>query len=669
MKAFGRILSILVGIVISMSGAAMLISGSTSLDAFYDVGFVCDYPDTQYCNIVRESGQSDSNGRIQVEGGDYEIYLSSLGTINNKDKKGNYLYMDISKMNREHINIIVELYKKDMSIPPVLCEEYKLIEGKNFLDISGNSFKGIRILVNGQEKTEFILNNVQVCEKKLFYSSKKFWIDFVCIFFVYCIVCVILKICAKPFRGMKRFGNLYLIIEILQNVYINVGENLYSLVPDHVIKRRKSITTLIFCIMMLYMTVMDNIKLYDKYYKYHMLFYAVALIAVAVINCSGRLSRMDWKSPLAFSWLLFWITVCLSDFKVTKQCQFLGYIGIFVLGFVVFVMNNEKRQVIIRSFKDAIHIYYLLCLSFCVLFRPYTAGVRYLGFSWNPGIFAICLVTVLAVTLGEIDNYILGYMGKRKVFIHVLELGSVCCLIFLSQAAGPLLAAVMIMMIWLVRCKCLSIVHIKDLCIMISGIVLATAMIYCGVKYVPLMVGHDIVMERDLYQASADIDSVLTVEAASVKSTLKNSRLYGKFEGLSLTKILSERNYYYKAYIRQMNLWGHFDKASAFGVKKLPHNALIGIAFRYGVFAWVPYFCMFAYAIVNLFVAIFENKENSFLAFSVCFTGVIMSMADNVEYPFMWCTWLGIYLMIGTVFKRNSHENSSKYRGVEGEQI
>lgn len=657
MKAFGRILSILVGIVISMSGAAMLISGSTSLDAFYDVGFVCDYPDTQYCNVVQESGQSDKNGRITIESGDYSIYLTSIGTV--KKKKGNYLYMDISDINGDLIPVEVVLYKGyDRTEKPVFSKKFKLSEGENNLDISGHSFKLIRVWIGGQENLEFQVNEVQTRENKNEFSLKRFLIYFCLIFLIYAVIYIVLRFCLKKLGWSCKIEKLYFIIEILQNIYMDIGRSLYIFIPVYIKKRKAFFSTILFSIIMIHATIMDNAKLYVRYFKYHMLFYVLILVIVAVINCDQKLSKVNWRTPLALSWLLFWCMVCLSDFKVTKLYQFVGYIGLLVLGFLIFVMNNDRKQVIVSCFKNAVHLYYLACLIFCMLFRPLISGMRYLGFSWNPSIFAICITTVLAVTLGELDNYVLGYLSKKRAVLHVLELGSIWCLLLLSQAIGPFLVSSVIMLLWLVRCRNLKILLFRrNLFILAVGMIVAVVFTYMGVKYIPIVVNRSFTMERDMYKACIDLGETLPVKAAEIGEHLKNSRLFEKFQNLSVTHVLSRRNYYYKAYIRQMNLWGHFKDAVAFGVHKLPHNAFLGIAYRYGVVAFIPYFLMVVYVLKTLYKKIFENKEHSFLAFSVCFTGIFMSMADNIEIPFMWCTWFGIYLMMGVGFVKGEDKS------------
>ena len=64
------------------------------------------------------------------------------------------------------------------------------------------------------------------------------------------------------------------------------------------------------------------------------------------------------------------------------------------------------------------------------------------------------------------------------------------------------------------------------------------------------------------------------------------------FGGQSLEKITSMRNLYWAAHLREMNLTGHAYKAKIWGGTRWPHNGVIAMMYRYGIFAGIPYTVM-----------------------------------------------------------------------------
>ena len=99
-----------------------------------------------------------------------------------------------------------------------------------------------------------------------------------------------------------------------------------------------------------------------------------------------------------------------------------------------------------------------------------------------------------------------------------------------------------------------------------------------------------------------------------------------------------------------MNLFGHEKNPKLWGKRRLPHNAFLGIAYRYGVFAVVPYILMLGALLVRTFR--YGNKKVKYagMPFLICLISILMSMTDNVEQPFVWLPWIALYLMMGIVF-------------------
>lgn len=54
----------------------------------------------------------------------------------------------------------------------------------------------------------------------------------------------------------------------------------------------------------------------------------------------------------------------------------------------------------------ALEITFVLCVVYCLMFRPETDGYRYKGFYTNPNPFGLYMAVMIGVFLCEIDYYI-----------------------------------------------------------------------------------------------------------------------------------------------------------------------------------------------------------------------------------------------------------------------
>ena len=169
-----------------------------------------------------------------------------------------------------------------------------------------------------------------------------------------------------------------------------------------------------------------------------------------------------------------------------------------------------------------------------------------------------------------------------------------------------------------------------------------------GVKHIPQSLGTSVNFEGE--QPIARRQFGMVAYASDLKQKFDESRIGQKLGKASLSGILSGRDYYYRTYLRDMNLLGHKENPQMWGKRRLPHNAVLGIAHRYGIFTSGPYILMLVMVIIRTFR--YSKKETPYASvpFYVCLISIVMSMADNVEQPFVWLPWIGLYLMMGAVF-------------------
>ena len=131
-----------------------------------------------------------------------------------------------------------------------------------------------------------------------------------------------------------------------------------------------------------------------------------------------------------------------------------------------------------------------------------------------------------------------------------------------------------------------------------------------------------------------------------------DSKLIQKFDSKSLDAMLSGRITIWKAYIRHMNLWGHANKEIIGKNQIYAHNAMIGIGYRYGVLALIPYVIMWCLVIGKAvkYMILNGNRKFAFLPFGLCIGYVMLSMTDALEQPWRDIIWIMAYFVMGILF-------------------
>ena len=82
-----------------------------------------------------------------------------------------------------------------------------------------------------------------------------------------------------------------------------------------------------------------------------------------------------------------------------------------------------------------------------------------------------------------------------------------------------------------------------------------------------------------------------------------------------------------------MNLVGHKDRPVMWGHRRQPHNAVLGIAYNYGVFTAVPYLIMLIAVVERTFRYSRRKGQLASVPFYVCTFSILASIA-NVNHFF-----------------------------------
>lgn len=604
--------------------------------------------------VVQEKGHQESSGKVVLDEGHFEY---GIGIRGNKNQY-NYFCIQLKNLSVETVNFTIDFQKqKDNIIVNSNKEIHSLHEGMNLIDVPQNSYNVIAIGITGENNISFYIEKMQLRETKPVFNGIKALKIMV---FSYLIYTLISGGIIFIWRKMGISFSLYSWIELLQDMYILLANQCRKITEYfHISKRVKNAwITVVFVLMFLYNVWVEMLRIYYTHFKYHAVVYSILILIITILSIEPKPVRKRWNNNLVWSWLVLWGMACVSDFLLTKNFRFVGYIMIFIVGFFIFVWNNmEKPDELIKDFVRAVHIFLGFIVIFCLMCRPEaadTVGIRYSGISKNPSIFALYLGSMFAVILGELDNSIKKDNAFKKKLLYILEGCIILAFCWKAQSLCPLLCIAGISFIWFVKMayytrkhKCRKMLA----AVIVSAAVLLVPTYICidwGVKHIPQSLGISVVYEGE--EPIARQQYGMVVYAGDLKEKIAESRLGQKFSSASLSGILSGRDYYYRTYLREMNLFGHKENPKMWGVRRLPHNAVIGIAYRYGVFACVPYILMLVLVIIRTYR--YSNKKVSYASvpFYVSLVSITMSMADNVEQPFIWLPWIGMYLMMGIVF-------------------
>lgn len=640
---------ILTGMIISFALCSMILSGSLSTHKFYNVGEVYEVTENIFRTpAIQDGGYLERNGKVVLDEGYFEYVIP----IENNKNLWNYLCVTSDTSDAIHWKVNYDQIDDERI---AVTEEYNIIlrSGMNLIDVPKNNFNCIRITATGNKGDSFSISSMQLRENKPVWSVRKACLIFGAALLIY-IIFSIFFLCVWSKMGIKI--NIHYLIDIIQNIYIIFVKQLQKIIsysPKHTRYTRYG-RVFIFVMMFLYSLWVETQDTYYINFSYNILIYSVLIIAIVVLSIDSLPVKKQWNNFLVSSWVVLWTMACVSDFLIPKNFRFLSCTMIFVIGFFIFIWNNMKNpEELIQDFTYAIHIFFIFICAFCLLSRPAIDGIRYSGISRNPSVFGLYVATIWAVILGEIEAKIKGGYCLRRLLPYIVELCLVFSFCWKAQSACPFLCIIGMGCICFLRIVCFASKKIKRnlVLVILCGLILLFPVykgLSLGLKYIPQFTGISITYVGEYPVAKQEYGMV--VYAKDLKETIRDSRIGQKFTDTTISGIFSGRDYYYRAYLRDMNLFGHEKNPELWGIPRLPHNAILGMAHRYGVFTTIPYILMLAAVIIRTFKYSLKKGEYTSVPFYVCLSAIIMSMIDNVELPFLWLPWFGLYLMMGIAF-------------------
>lgn len=644
-KFFVEIAWILTGICFAIACSMMWISGSFDLNRFYQTGEVYDVTKTN----LKLNGNYDID--YDEENNSFTVKSETAAKVFVIPKgKWNYIYLYASQTGEEGVDVSLGCYNEENIT--VYEADVKISEGVNILTVPGVRYNRMNLNFRQKAGTVFGIDQIQFREKPPIFSKSRF-IKYMLLFLggfllVTGIAGILIQ---KKLRGGFWYGPVH----SLQKLFCRagkVGEGLDRICSP---RQKDWIQRGVFCSMFLYMQVCYVLNLTTiKTFRYFTIPCVLGILVIAVLCWEKPLTYLNWNNKLAASWFCLWLMAVISDFIVGKRYAFMGYIMIFAIGFLFFMWGNmKKRERLLLNFMRGIEWSFWPNIIFCYLFRPYIPGYRYLGAAFLPGFFGMYLLFVWISFLTELDfdfkkKHVLG-----KDLFFLAALGICGNLIWRTQTMSAILPAIFALFIFSFK------LWKKRKQVKIFGFVVYIVVFCIGYKVdeyciyqIPRQVNSEIRFKKDLYENTVT-DHPFTMEVKAGEQMPVNRIFYKLKTSASLEELTTGRTLFWKAYLRDMNLWGHRSNAHFWGGSHMAHNGLLAIMHRYGIFAGVPYVLMLFYNICfawRYFKRHLLKDRSAYFVLANVFSCCALLLVENIELPFCWVYWYALYIVMGIYF-------------------
>lgn len=645
MKIINRWLWAIFGIIFSFSVAMMLVGGSFSLDCFYDQGEICEIVGTD----------------LELEGSNF-VHVNGVGThftitedIASRDyvfygNKWKYLLFEISDLSVSELPVTLTY----MSLKGKVRGEQQIIlkEGWNTIEPIKKKFGVVRM--NFQNcKGESLSVDAAITRMELSrFSGKKLVHYGGLILVLYCAISAVIALCIKKL-GKHRHNYA----QLGMDYYLRFLEWLYSVLQKIPIIRwseKKKHYLRIFCVLaeILYTTVAVNIDRMRILYGVSLGFHVLFIILLAILMVGPKTKKLQWNTGLGYIWMVLCIAFCVSDLIVAKVFTGVGYVFLLVFGLFFYCWRQmECPEQLLKEIGVAVQISFVCVVVFCVFCRPFVEGTRYAGCFINPNPFGRYLVVVCIVAFAQVEYMVReGLVTWKKTVLYGIEMDLLCYFVWQTKSRGALLAIVILLIFMLMRMINLRTSvsmfrgYMRILCITAVGlfpVMFVTETLLCNLPY---LLHTQVQWKKDVLHVKNEewfhnpfIDEVYA-SASNVISSVQTR---------SLDAVSSGRITYWKAYLRNMNLWGHEFRCEINGGIHSAHNMFLDIAYRYGVLVAGIYVVFWGTLIKEAGHALMQKSSYSFIA-AGCIVGYFgMALLDTLEQPWVYLLWALAYMSMG----------------------
>lgn len=412
--------------------------------------------------------------------------------------------------------------------------------------------------------------------------------------------------------------------------------------------------------------------LHKESYFYNTVFGIFLMIGIAVLSLDRTLVRIHWRRSMWIAWFGMCIAFTVSDILVPKKVCGLGVVLALVFTGVFFVWQNHTRKDLLwKSFKDAVKVSFWLMAVVSFLFRPLYDGGRYAGIFTNPNTFGLYLYIIFAVYMSDLDWMAETGRNWKKSLMTYISLALVIFYLALTQARTSMAAIAVIFLLW-IGLRIYSGVKrriwkgfLQKLALMTVFSAALYPVFLTAVKTLPKAVNHPIIFEGEtLYLSDGskieDFGETVVAEPEPVEKAevpfgekgvvteinpdLPHNALSRFFYVLENTKglnaLTSGRIEIYKGYAMKLNYKGHRNISLEINGKKKnhAHNNWLQFGYTFGVVS------MLFYTLITVMAAGYsmkfylkERRKNATYAFlipAICIGFLVATLTECLFLPF-----------------------------------
>lgn len=636
----GIIAILLASIIMGMAFSGMYLSKSCSFEAFYDVGNV--YEEFTY-NLSSGIGiiYDNESGKLKIQ----EAEASQYWILPKKLEGYNYVIVNLAGISQEHLDVLFQFYSGEHLVDEIPMQ---LQEGENILEITDKTATILYMRMYQKQGLAYKVKAVEYRENLSIWNGRAF----VCASLLFSFCCAsILFLIRWTVKKRKIRLSIVMLQEPLQKIFFKITDkiNWRPLTPKIVHFWRR----VLFFFVIVIINYGERANISQAIFSRNIKICCIILLAIAVMSLEKQRKMRNWNHPLASSW--FWLVGCMviSFFIVPKSVNF-GMIYLIVFGFFFFVWGNmERPEEMVHDLCFAIKGEFWLSMAYFCFFFPEQMGYAYQGDFLNPNPLALYLSVSSCVFLTELLDE-----TKRTFFskcISAVGFGFTACMIWKTQCrsvASGLVLAILVSGYILLRSKDSEKKGrrvLRRLALMVL-IIVGMFLGHTGVNAFSVQEKQENVLGNEKVSGQKDIFT-LQVEAADFHN---NKFLQRIFESKSLNEFTSERIIYWKAYLRQINFWGHKPKAIVNEKQRSAHNDFLGISYRYGVLSVIPYlFYLVYYGLYGYRYFKYYRGQRRYAVFPMLLILVVFPfmLLDILELPFRHVAWFVLYLTTGILFE------------------
>lgn len=643
------VIFLLVGMILSGIISIMYLTGSINFTQFYDMGELYDIPSSDYKREEENWRYNYSTKLIEVGTGDARHFFENKSLW----KNWNYFCLELKNVSQAIPCQVEVLDRKENTMYTL---ERELQNGSNVLTLQGGSIYGVYLVI--KEPCSFHISRMQFREKLQEFGWQEILLTYGVVFAIYLGVLLLFLFIRRNAPSESACKNRGCWMEKVQEAYSYLLYQAVGARQNLFVHTRPQIRRLLFLISLLLVWYLNfsgwKWQILPQRRSVFLLGFMLLLIAFFSGEVRGR--TVNWKNPLMYAWLIFWLMCLISEFVVGKLIQ---NVGIFMLGcmgplYMAWSSMNKPER-LLKDLLAAIRWSYWLACFFCIFFRPYMEGMRYIGIYSNTNLFAGYLVTVNIAFLIRLDeNLNKETLKNRMLWNNILALVSLCGFLLLTESITSMAAYVAewIVFIWKqfpnekTRAYQRNIRRTVVICLC-SAVLVGIPGMWC-LNNIPRLLNTSLSFPGDSYLVREHHLS-LVAKADSGDSGI-SERILSKIQSGDWDELFTRRTEIWKTYVRHLNLFGHKEYLVCFGYQRThAHNILLQTMYYYGVFAAVPYLVMLYYSVKYGILAIFNKRRSGFNLFFLmaAVNFIVQGLAEDIMTPYLCISWLVYFIALG----------------------